>query len=178
MFTIDMFNRAKNYKMSREEYLKKFDNLMSINDALAEVVMNNVLGCDNNLDPLANIDNLLEAKSLGDGDYNINTWPFGRTTKKIYKELIAICRGTTNLDNILRKTVDWCKRVSQEFPEVDKTAVIITDKWRPQTFDKYKDELRDFAYKDNIWTVIVLVTENGATLVPFLPRERKEYKIY
>lgn len=107
-------------------------------------------------------------------DLPINTFPFGDLSKKIYPEFVGVCQGDTTFNEIMTATNIQCKKMIKCFNnEIDKTVLILTDKWdSPKFRKKYATLFVNYAYNHNIVFVILLVTDFGVRRIPFTISER------
>ena len=111
----------------------------------------------------------------GTGEGNINTYPFGRPTRKIYPEFVGICRGKTTLKSVLNKAEDHCEKMIHVYPRhVDKTIMLLTDKWDDSLFKSdYAGTFINYANRENIVFIFLLVTDFGVSRIPFLTWNRR-----
>ena len=111
----------------------------------------------------------------GTGKGNINTYPFGRPTREIYPEFVGICKGKTTIKNVLNKAEDQCEKMIRRYPRhVDKTIMILTDKWDAPLFKSdYAGTFINYANRENIVFVFLLVTDSGVSRIPFLTWNRR-----
>ena len=109
-------------------------------------------------------------------DKQYNTWPYGTLQDTVYPGFLAVCRGKQGLGGVLQIVERQCKRMTTVCKDERKGILIITDKWDSETFRKHEKKLLKYAVHDNIWIVILLVTEYGYIQIPFLPNRRDWFK--
>lgn len=105
----------------------------------------------------------------------VTTFPFGSSSGKLYPDYVGIaCTQGTTLRKVLDNVEQFCRDVETHFdPSVDKTVLVLTDKWDDTLFDReYKQIFLRYAMEDNILFLFVLVTDFGMTPIPFLPWKR------
>lgn len=112
----------------------------------------------------------------GTGKGNINTYPFGRPTREIHPEFVGICKGKTTLKSVLNKAEDQCEKMIRRYPRhVDKTIMILTDKWDAPLFKSdYAGTFINYANRENIVFIFLLVTDFGVKRIPFLTWNRRK----
>lgn len=128
---------------------------------------------------IQNIDDLLNGryddKIRAATEPRYNTYPFGTPTDKIYPRFLAVCRAEETLNKIFAKISKQSKKMAKLYGKdcnFDKTVILLTDKWDFKTFKKYEKEFLNYALRDGIWYIFILVTEYGCTQIPFLPNDR------
>ena len=89
---------------------------------------------------------------------NLNTFPFGKPSRETYPEFVGVCKGERTIRSVL-----------------DKTILILTDKWDDPLFRKnYAGTFINYAYKYNILFMFLLVTDFGVSRIPFLSWDRRK----
>lgn len=128
---------------------------------------------------IQNIDDLLNGryddKIRAAAEPRYNTYPFGTPTDKIYPRFLAVCRAGETLNNTFAEISKQSKKIAKLYGKdrnIDKTVILLTDKWNIKTFKKYEKEFLNYALRDGIWYIFILVTEYGCTQIPFLPNDR------
>lgn len=122
----------------------------------------------------------LQDKSSDGGELSVNTFPFGVETDQTFPKFIGVSVGkekaAPTLDGILSKAKKHCENMKRIFtPDIEKTVVILTDKWDNPLFKK-KHEIAflNYAISQNVMFYFILVTDYGVTRIPFLVRDRRE----
>ncbi len=102
-----------------------------------------------------------------------NTFPFG-CKAPLVPRLLALCVGKTKLKDVFEEAIRHSESVVKEFDDSvrDKTVIIVTDKWDIKTFRLYEKKMLNYAVRDGIWFIFLLVTDYGYTDIPFLPYDR------
>ena len=118
------------------------------------------------------LEDLIEVREFE--DLQINTFPFGDLGKMIYPEFVGVCQGDTTFNEIMTAINIQCKKMINRFNnEIDKTVLVLTDKWDSPTFrKKYAASFVNYAYNHNIVFIILLVTDLGIRRIPFTISER------
>jgi len=181
-------NPFENREDSYENYVREFyaDN-PDIGSLLArwDAVLETSGGCAGVIDVFASdlsgtyterLDKLGEhLEKNGTGRGIINTYPFGRPTREIYPEFVAICKGKTTIKNVLNKAEDQCEKMIRRYPRhVDKTVMILTDKWDDSLFKSdYAGTFINYANRENIVFIFLLITDFGMSRIPFLTWNRR-----
>jgi len=178
-------NREDDYKSYIREYyadnpdigslLARWDAVLETSEGCAGVI--EVFASDLSGTYSERLDKLgehLEKNGTGKGD--INTYPFGRPTREIYPEFVGICKGKTTLKSVLNKAEDQCENMIRRFPRhVDKTIMILTDKWDAPLFKSdYAGTFINYANRENIVFIFLLVTDFGVSRIPFLTWNRRQ----
>lgn len=107
----------------------------------------------------------------------VNTFPFGQKTDKIYHDYIGITiGGNPNLQKVLENAERHCWDMERGLDHSEeKTVLIITDKWDQMRFQQEFEEIfLRYAIKDRVLFMFILVTDYGASQIPFLPVYRSE----
>ena len=107
---------------------------------------------------------------------NLNTYPFGKPSRKIYPEFVGVCKGERTIRSVLDKAENQCENMIKAIPyHVHKTILILTDKWDDPLFRKnYAGTFINYAYKYNILFMFLLVTDFGVSRIPFLSWDRRK----
>ena len=107
---------------------------------------------------------------------NLNTYPFGKPSRKIYPEFVGVCKGERTIRSVLDKAENQCENMIKAIPyHVHKTILILTDKWDDPLFrTNYAGTFINYAYKYNILFMFLLVTDFGVSRIPFLSWDRRK----
>ena len=107
---------------------------------------------------------------------NLNTYPFGKPSRKIYPEFVGVCKGERTIRSVLDKVENQCENMIKAIPyHVHKTILILTDKWDDPLFrTNYAGTFINYAYKYNILFMFLLVTDFGVSRIPFLSWDRRK----
>ena len=108
----------------------------------------------------------------------INTYPFGQKTDQVYDVFLGISRKPKySLQKLFKKAAAYCRAFEkrQAFKSAYETGVwshviLITDTWDPDIFAKFEHLFLYHAVRYGICFTILLCTDYGLTLVPFLPQ--------
>jgi len=133
---------------------------------------------------LENIDTYLQRSDVDTGSAyqsvpQMNTYPNGIKTDKIYPKYQNICRGKMQLKGNFTRMDKQCRRMIKAFsgdPNTHMTVMLITDKWNPKSFEDYEEAFIDYAVNYGICFIFLLVTDYGYTWIPFLPYYSSELK--
>ncbi len=137
-----------------------------------------ILARNPDLSPLCNVDFALE--ELKDkhrillGSLVCNTWPYG-VPSDIYPRFLAVCRGKTTLNDAFKAMQAQSIKIANKFgpdSDIQKTVILLTDKWDHQKFLKYEKDFLHHALRNKIWYIFLLVTDYGYTQIPFLPNDK------
>lgn len=103
------------------------------------------------------------------GGREINTYPFGKPSDKVFPEFLGICQGDMRLNKVLSAADKHCRNYVR-IGYFDKPAcvTIITDKWDPKTFHKYEPMFLQGVLKYGFDFAFYLVTDYGITEIPFV----------
>lgn len=108
----------------------------------------------------------------------VNTFPFGTKTHSGHPDYIGIaCTGKTSLRKVLNSAEKhcWDMELGHWGREVDKTVIILTDKWDQVQFQRdYEKIFLRYALRDRVLFLFFLVNHYGVSRIPFLPRDRRE----
>ncbi|SHF06223.1 hypothetical protein [Schwartzia succinivorans] len=125
--------------------------------------------------PLQNIDSIIaqDGAKSNCGKPWFNTIPFG-TPSDTFPYLLAVCRGKSTLNNILRNIKEQCSKMVEEdrYKDTEKIVVLLTDKWDNNIFEKYDKVFLNHVLRDKFRFIILLVTSYGYTQIPFFPNNR------
>ncbi len=165
----------KNHNHPENDVIYRY--LIKIDKVLAEFYRDIFYNeCTSN--PIDCIDDIIKNpdkfNKLKDSYEPINTYPFGEKTNITYSKFIGICRGEECFERFFEEIVlpqiERMKKIGEE--NSDKTILLIFDKWNQTKFEKYEVDLLNAAFKNNIWTVMLLATNYGIVQIPFLPGYR------
>ena len=99
----------------------------------------------------------------GDGEGEINTYPMGTPTNKLYPVLFTICEEPHTLENILAHIYKWLNDTDRLFPQ--RKVILFTDKWIPEALSRYQKAFRRFV-RHGVTFDIRLTTDRGAVRIP------------
>ena len=152
------------------------DDLFKLDERIMHHIKRDILGKDPGFGPLENLDDFLENPEGGAPQTCYNSWPFGEETDEVFRRFLGVCRGTVTLKTVIEEALKYSDRAIARFGEkTDAVAFILTDKWDPKAFKKYKKDLVRNAADHGIWYVFILVTDYGYVQIPFLPNRRGEF---
>ena len=101
----------------------------------------------------------------------INTYPFGKPSDKVFPEFLGLCQGDMKLDKALYAADKYCRdymRIGRNAKPASVT--IITDKWDAKTFHKYEPVFLQEILKYGFDFAFYLVTDYSITEIPFIDR--------
>ena len=128
--------------------------------------------------PLAAIDEIPKIvacnKSSASQNSWYNTYPFGAPSD-LFPRFLAVCRGKDGFDDVFHAISTQSHEMAEKFPNKDKTAVLLTDKWDGSIFKKYRREFLDYAWQHRIWYIFILATDHAYTQIPFLSNSRDSF---
>ncbi len=164
------FNQERNDVLCQE--------ISHIDEGFICHVDRDILTHDPDLSPLCNIDFALdELKNqhhISAGNPFYNTWPYG-VPSDLYPRFLAICRGEKTLNEAFKEMQAKSFKIAKKYgmdKSVQKTVILLTDKWNNNTFRKYEKYFLNHALHDDIWYIFLLVTDYGYTQIPFLPNTK------
>ncbi|MBQ6297563.1 MAG: hypothetical protein IJK81_07720 [Selenomonadaceae bacterium] len=99
----------------------------------------------------------------GAGAGEINTYPMGMPTNKLYPDLLTICEDPHTFEKILSYIYRWLNDTDRLFPQ--RKVVLFTDKWIPETLSRYQKAFRRFVRR-GVTFDIRLTTDRGAVKIP------------
>ncbi len=163
-----------------------FPRLGEIDGKFSSHVLGDILAGDNHKTPLQNLDEVIKTKqgtgTLSEGHSWYNTYPFGTPTHKPpFPRFLAVCNGGRRLKTVLDRVKLQSERMAAHYggqENVEKTVIVLTDKWNHSLFKMYEEDFLNHALQDGIWYIFLFVTDYGCTQIPFLPNDRRIFHRY
>lgn len=119
---------------------------------------------------------LLTNNGYGGPGSIINTFPFGIKPSPPSPFYLGCCEGADeDIADVWKDADRQCKLMIKEFPNEEKTILIMTDKWNDPKFQsKYAGKFISYAIHHNIVFIFLLVIPAGMSVIPFLPLDRDD----
>ena len=125
------------------------------------------------------LENLCSGKMLGDsGDIILNTYPFGRMTRKRCPDFIGVCSGSRRLYGVFNaierqlNSYQWPNHDYIDWKTMAKSITVFTDKWDPKYLKMYESLFINAILKYNVYFNFYLVTPYGVSRIPFMNRQQ------
>lgn len=118
------------------------------------------------------------ARNLSDGGNSIcvNTFPYGIKTHSTFPDYIGIACTATSMKKVLDSAERHCWNMERQFgDEIDKTVIILTDKWNHVQFERdYERIFLRYALRDRVLFMFFMVNNHGVSHIPFLTWNRRK----
>ena len=125
------------------------------------------------------LENLCSVKMLKDsGDISLNTYPFGRITRKRCPDFIGVCSGSRRLYGVFKaierqlNSYQWPNHDYIDWKTMAKSITVFTDKWDPKYLKMYESLFINAILKYNVYFNFYLVTPYGISRIPFMNRQQ------
>lgn len=113
--------------------------------------------------------------------FNLNTYPFGRKTNRLYSEFLGVCEGKKRLYGLFKAMAGQIECHKQRslldhyWKDEPKCITIFTDKWDAAFLRKYEALFLDAILKYNFTFKFFLVTDYGITKIPFMDNNQMSW---
>ena len=127
------------------------------------------------------LENLCSGKMQEDsGDIILNTYPFGRITRKRCPDFIGVCSGSRRLYGVFNaierqlNSYQWPNHDYIDWKTMAKSITVFTDKWDPKYLKMYESLFINAILKYNVYFNFYLVTPYGISRIPFMNWQQVE----
>lgn len=125
------------------------------------------------------LENLCSGRIIEDsGDILLNTYPFGRITRKRCPDFIGVCTGSRRLYGVFKaierqlNSYQWPNNDYVDWKTMAKSITVFTDKWDPKYLEMYETLFINAILKYNVYFNFYLVTPYGISRIPFMNRQQ------